>query len=249
MNVRNILDYEKQYLTSPFERYSEKYRREVVKNTIENHAKKGGVVVEIGCGVLPLFADYKDTYSFIVIEPGNYCFENAKKLAQGSKHVQCYQGFFEDVIDEIEEEKISLIVCSGLLHEIRNPSVLLQNIRRLCGQDTIVHINVPNALSFHRILAWKMELIEDVHQFSERNRDLQQHAVFDMKTLKQLVNEENFKIIEEGSYFLKPFTHKQMQQCIDLEIINDDILNGLNGLCESHFKEYGSEIYLNIQLK
>lgn len=249
--MRNIQDYEEQYLASPFERYSEKYRRKVVKNTIESYVKKGGTIVEIGCGVLPLFVDYKDVYSFIVIEPGNYCFENAKKLAQGLNRVQCYYGFLKDILNKIEKEKRknSLIVCSSLLHEIENPSDLLRDIRQLCCRDTVVHINVPNAYSFHRILAREMELIQDVHQFSDKNLSLQQHAVFDRKSLKRLVEKENFEVIEEGSYFLKPFTHAQMQQCMDLHIMNDDTLNGLNRLCESHFKEYGSEIYLNMRLK
>lgn len=50
-------------------------------------------------------------------------------------------------------------------------------------------------------------------------------------------------------YFLKPFTHRQMQQCMDEKILNVSILEGLDRLCEGYFKDYGSEIYLNVRVK
>ncbi len=45
------------------------------------------------------------------------------------------------------------IICSGLLHEVEEPDKMIRDIFRLCGRETIVHINVPNANSIHRLVA------------------------------------------------------------------------------------------------
>lgn len=126
--------------------------------------------------------------------------------------------------------------------------MLLHDIGLLCHPETVVHVNVPNAMSLHRLLAKEMQVIQDVHQMSKSNIKLQQHNVFDMDSLKQLVECENYQIMDAGSYFLKPFTHHQMQQCMDLNILNDDILDALDSICGSYMKELGSEIYVNMRL-
>lgn len=248
-NMRDIKDYEEHYMEHPFERYMEKYRRNLLRGMIADYAKAGCSIVEIGCGLLPLFADYQDEYLFTVIEPAERCYENARKMAENQNNVRCCQGFFEDIAEELKENQYDIIICSNLLHEVENPRRFLSAIRLLCHQDSIVHINVPNAFSVHRLLAKAMGLMEDVHQLSDTNLELQQHSVFDIETLKQLADAAGYQVIGEGSYFIKPFTHRQMQQCMDLQIINEDVLDGLDLLCKSCLKEYGAEIYLNMRLK
>lgn len=245
--MRDISNYEQQYMTHPFERNQEKYRRRLVKGVISKYAKPGDCILEIGCGLSPLFMDYHDEYKFVVVEPAAHCYENAHILAEKYKNVSCYHGFFEDAIPQIMERRFHIIICSSLLHEVENPRLLLQNIGCLCDQQTIVHINVPNAFSFHRLLAKEMGLITDVHQLSDSNITLQQHSVFDMESLKDLIISEGYSVLDSGSFLLKPFTHQQMQQCLDSNILNEDILNALDRMCASYMKEYGSEIYLNMR--
>lgn len=247
--MRNIDDYEQQYLKHPFERYQEKYRRKLIGKVIAKYAKKGCTIVEIGCGMMPLFVDYQDEFLFTIIEPANYCYENAKALSKTYRNVICYQGFFEDIAEQEDLGTYDLVICSGLLHEVEDPNQLLRAVKKLCHPGTVVHVNVPNAFSFHRLLAKEMGIIQNVHELSDVNKSLQQHNVFDMETLKQLVRSEGYRVTDEGSYLLKPFTHQQMQQCVDHQIINDEMLTALDRLCETCFKDYGSEIYLNLQLK
>ncbi|MCM1184228.1 MAG: class I SAM-dependent methyltransferase [Roseburia sp.] len=247
--MRNITDYEQQYMEHSFERYQEGYRKRLTKSVIRKYAKEGSSVVEIGCGPYPLFTDYEGEYLFTVIEPAKTWYENACTLAKEYGNVSCYQGFLGDFVRNIRGETFDIVICSSLLHEVENPRQLLRDIRLLCNHGTIVHVNVPNAFSLHRLMAKEMGLIRDVHQMSGYNLELQQHTVFDMDMLKELVGQEGYRVIDSGSCFLKPFTHKQMQQCMDAQILNEDILEALDGLCVSHFKEYGSEIYVNLQLK
>ena len=50
-----------------------------------------------------------------------------------------------------------------------------------------------------------------------------------------------------GSYFIKPFAHWQMYQMLKIGIINEAVLDGLYAISDK-FKEYGSEIYINVKL-
>lgn len=244
--MRNIADYEQQYMEHPFERTQEGYRRKQIKSMIDTYAKAGNAILEIGCGLSPLFADYQDEYLFTVVEPAKHCYQNACSLAESYQNVKCFQGFFEEVVYQLGEKPFDMIICSSLLHEVEQPQLLLRAIGCLCHSQTIVHINVPNAFSFHRLLAKEMGFIQDVHQLSDANKTLQQYHVFDMETLTQLAVSEGFAVVDAGTYFLKPFTHQQMQQCLDAGILNHDILNALDQMCTSYMKEYGSEIYLNM---
>lgn len=113
--------------------------------------------------------------------------------------------------------------------------------------ETIVHINVPNANSFHRVLAKGMGLMDDVHDFSDRNLQMQQHKVFDMESLKAEVENAGFTVCDCGSYFVKPFTHSQMYRMMEEGIIDEKTLDGLYAI-SGGFNEYGSEIYVNVKL-
>ena len=140
-----------------------------------------------------------------------------------------------------------MIICSGLLHEVERPDLLLECIKKECNHDTVVHINVPNANSMHRLLALECGYIQNTHDMSTRNKDLQQHNVFDMESLTTLVKAKGMKIEASGSYFIKPFTHAQMEKSLEAGILLEEILDGLYHM-EKYMPGLGSEIYVNCHL-
>ena len=56
-----------------------------------------------------------------------------------------------------------------------------------------------------------------------------------------------FEPIDQGSYFVKPFTHAQMSQLQGIGLMSERMLDGLWGL-EKHLPGLGSEIYVNLRL-
>lgn len=159
---------------------------------------------------------------------------------------RCYSG--------LEKYNYDFVIVSSLLHEVESAEMLLTSVFALCNNDTIVHINVPNAKSFHRLLALESGLIDDVYQLSERNVQLQQHRVYDMDMLIDFIREVsqkmgvNISIIEKGSFFVKPFTHSQMAMLLQHNIVNEQILGGLYNMIK-YMPELGSEIYVNLKIK
>ena len=122
----------------------------------------------------------------------------------------------------------------------------------MSNSDTTIILTVPNANSFHRVLAYESGLIKNVYELSQTNLRHQIHNVYDMEELMTLVNEVAFArnkqavFLERGSYFVKPLTHKQMTQCLSFGIFDEKILDGLNNMVK-YIPDFGSEIYLVFQ--
>ena len=140
-----------------------------------------------------------------------------------------------------------MIICSALLHEVDEPESMLEDIFRICDDRTIVHVNVPNAKSFHRLLAKNMRIILNEYEASERNIALQQNTIFDLERLSSMLINHKFEILDKGSYFIKPFTHKQMYDLIQKKIIDNRILDGLYNMV-SDLPMLGSEIFVNCRI-
>lgn len=245
---RDIADYEENYSNAVcgFEKYKVLYRRRKILEVINTFQPT--TILEIGCGPEPLF--YHDSNrKFTVVEPSDIFFENAQKLSELNKNVRCIKGFFEEVAYVLRKENISydMVVCSSLLHEVTNPDKLLEVIKWVCDKNTIIHISVPNMYSIHRLLGVEMNILSNVFDVSEGNKILQQNTNFDLQKLRMLVQRNEMIIEEEGSYFVKPFSHKQMEDMIEKQIIDEHVLDGLYKLTE-YMPQFGSEIYVNCKI-
>src|SRR5205823_7244222 len=64
-------------------------------------------------------------------------------------------------------------------------------------------------------LAKESGLIKDEYQRSATDIRMQRNHTFDLESLNCLVRDTGFSVMDSGSYFIKPFTHAQMQQLID----------------------------------
>ena len=208
--------------------------------------------LEIGCALWP-FANFVDDYDkYTLVEPADKYVQNAKEVLQG-KNCKIIQGFFEDHFETLKDENYDLILASGLLHEVENPKKFLETALNLCYKKTVLILTVPNAEGFHRLLAYESGLIPNVFELGETNINMQKHRVFDMKTLLDFIHDvadnlnKQIEILDKGSYFIKPFTHEQMQKCLDIGIFDEKILDGLNKMIK-YMPELGAEIYVVLKL-
>lgn len=245
--MRDIDAYERVYAAdeNDFEVYQAMYRKKRVLESLKKVPDQG-VIVEIGCGMDSIF-NYYDKYSqFICVEPAARFYEALVDQRKDDSRIILINDFFENVISQIDK-KVDCIICSALLHEIEKPYQFLKLIKEAADEDTLIHINVPNARSFHRLLAEKCGIIGNIHDMSSNNILLQQRAVFDLDKLQELISSVgDVEILEQGSYFPKPFTHKQMKACLDKGIIEKKILDGLYNMGE-YMPELGSEIFIDFR--
>ena len=122
-------------------------------------------------------------------------------------------------------EPPDFVICTGLLHELSDTHAFLASVVKLMGEKTILHVNVPNPRSLHRRRAKAMGLIGNLTEFSDHNRSLLQHRVYDLQTLICDLERSGLRASETGGDLIKPFTHKQMEEI--LLVSGGDILDSL----------------------
>lgn len=241
--MRDIDRYTQEYIKHDFEEKQVSFRRKKLLEVINTYPHKR--ILEIGCGQEPLFQYVSDFAEYTVVEPSDLFFEHAVSLSEKDPRITCIHDFFGKNLS-LPSGAYDFIICASLLHELDNPKEILEKVYETAHEQTVFHINVPNAKSLHRLLALESGLIESLYQVSERGKLYQQAGVFDLDSLKRLVEESGFKVMESGSYFVKPFTHKQMGMLLDGQIVDERVLNGFYGLTK-WLPDYGSEIYVNVK--
>jgi 2-polyprenyl-3-methyl-5-hydroxy-6-metoxy-1,4-benzoquinol methylase len=244
--VRDLDAYQREYGNLPFEESQVRYRKRKIIESIAKYRPRS--ILEVGCGFDPLFNHYRDYERFTIVEPGEEFARNARECAQLLQGVTIVHGSLECNVTILAATPYDFVVLSSLLHEIPETKNLLDATARLCGPETIVHVNVPNARSIHRLLAVEMGLIQDVHEKSETQQRMQQSQTFDTDSLTELVIQRGFEIVEKGTFFIKPFTHAQMASLQSSGMVTESMLEGLYKLSK-HLPDNGSEIFMDLKLR
>jgi 2-polyprenyl-3-methyl-5-hydroxy-6-metoxy-1,4-benzoquinol methylase len=233
-------NYARNYIDLPFEAVLRQYRKRNFFEQLERYAHSR--FLEIGCGADPFFKYMDDTELTVAVEPEELFFENIKLMADKRSDIVLYNDLIENLPEDLKMNSFNYIVIGGFLHEALNPHLVLQKVRNLCQSDTMVYSYVPNARSFHRLLAHKMGLIDDIYQKSGHDKLFDRQIVHDMETYNNLFTSNGFEVIDSGSYFVKPFTHKQMLALLKYKIIDDTCLDGLYKMTDL-LPDMGAELW------
>ena len=238
-----VARYLAQYDAADFEPLLVKIRSQQVLQSIRRHPHRR--ILEIGCGLDPMFLELDDYESYVVVEPSEQFMGRAKARAGSGNRITFHLAFFESVAATLQPD-FDLVILSSLLHEVPDPVSLLAAIGGICRLDTVVHINVSNARSFHRLLAYEMGLINDLFEASETHKKFQRHVMFDLTTLREAVEGAGFVVLDSGSYFVKPFTNAQMAQLVKSGMLRAEMLEGLNRMTK-YMPELGCEVFVDVK--
>lgn len=224
--------YRQEYLADyGFERTLVRYRAEVVLEQLARFSP--AAVLEVGCGAEPLYARYLEAggvpLRWVVAEPiAEFCANLEGRRLPGAVVVE---GFVESCVPALEralDGPADLVICSGVLAEVPDVGAFLDALKRLMAPGSVLHVNAANARSLHRRLAQAMGLIGDLRTLSERNTRLQQQRVYDLDSLGAALMAAGLEIRDTGGYFVKPFTHDQMEAVAAL--LPSEVLDGLQAL-------------------
>jgi SAM-dependent methyltransferase len=236
--------YAEQYEHAQFETVLVEVRRKAVLQSLAKYSHRR--ILEVGCGLEPLFPHLASFDRYWIVEPVAEFAENARVVAGADSRVQVVHGFLESAGNELADT-FDFIVVSSLLHEVKSPVALLASIGERCGPDTIVHINVPNVNSFHRLLAVESGLITDIFEKSATEERFQRQTRFDRAGLVTMVEQNGFRILDSATYFVKPFSHAQMEQMLRHSIIELPVIRGLEAMTK-YMPDLGCEMYVEARL-
>lgn len=234
--------YAAEYETRSFETTLVAIRRRHVLRWLSHYRARR--VLEVGCGLEPLFVHYGGFDAWRTVEPIAEFARRATERAAGDQRIEVREDRFEQQAEALGGEDFDFVVVSGLLHEVDNPAGLLEAVRSVCSETTIVHCNVPNMSSFHRLLALEMGLIEDVFEPSEMDRAFGRCGRFDSQRFGELLTRAGFRILDAGTYFVKPFSNDQMDVMLRSGAFHPSLIDGLDRITK-YMPDHGCELYAN----
>jgi len=233
-------NYEEEYIDLPFEGELRKYRKQNVLQLMKRYQHRR--ILEIGCGPEPLFRDVAEFDQMVIAEPGKLFYGIARSYSKDVPSVKIYNDRIENLADQLKPFNFDFIVIGGFLHEIDSPEAVLSAVYQIASPETCIYSFVPNANSFHRLLAVKMGLIENVYIKSGYDKLFQRKEVYNSDSYQALFTTNGYRVIESGSYFIKPFSHSQMNAMLDNGIIDNKCLDGLNHMIE-YMPDLGAELW------
>lgn len=191
-------------------------------------SKRPHSVLEVGCGPSLIVESMGSDFDFItewdVVEASNAYGEPAlerigRTTAFGARYTMTI-GYFEDVVGPLIDNRVNgydAVLLSGLLHETSRPDLMIAAAKSALKRYGWLYILVPNASSFHRLLAWKLGLVDHPAAISERNVLFGQNVVYTPETLREFIARQGeLGDFEVYGHTLKLFTNDQMAQIIEL---------------------------------
>jgi ubiquinone/menaquinone biosynthesis C-methylase UbiE len=224
-----------------------KERQKIVSKAKENYSHSK--ILEIGCGKNPFLTLFKDFNHYDIVEPVSSYLNKAKAISLNDKRFNFYNGKVEEdsILNQLAKNKYDFIIVSSLLHEVPDPVSLLSTIKTISNKNTIIHFNIPNVFSFHRLLATKAGIIDNIFTMSETEKRFQRKSRYDMTNFRIILNDNGYQIIEEGTYFLKPFTSTQLEEIYNKKIIGENVIRALSDMIE-YIPDMGAEMYANVKI-
>ena len=117
--MRDLNSYSNEYINQPFESYQVEYRKRLVLDIIKKNNHK--TILEVGCGVNPLFDFFTDFELLTILEPSKLFYDKAVDIISKqnlSEKVEIFNNFFEDAVETVNSRNYDLIIISALIHEI-----------------------------------------------------------------------------------------------------------------------------------
>lgn len=258
MSLEVILSYALKYKEDLEKRGFEKslinFRRRHLLDIFDSLKPKN--ILEVGCGTEPIFCWFNSFDKVQIIERSKEFCEIARlelgelqgRLPEYAKlDVSIENIAFEECSDFLPE--VDFVVLGSILHEVDNPEVFLSHLKSLLKGGEHIYVNVPNANSLHRLLAYQCGIIKSITEISFRGAFFETKRVFTIETLSKLMDKCGFDIVESGSVALKPFTHAQMDKIFDLDQKDNDSLLEALFYADRVTPGMGSEIWMLVSAR
>ena len=110
---RDLARYERSYQSASFEPTQAALRKRVVTTQLKLWQARR--VLEVGCGMAPIFTDYREFSKLTIVEPGRHFAEHARHLAGTDDRILVIQDFLENATGSapLRGQTFDAILVSG----------------------------------------------------------------------------------------------------------------------------------------
>ena len=136
------------------------------------------------------------------------------------------------------KEKYDTIIMDHILEHVDDPISLLKMSLNLLNDNGKILVGVPNANSIHRLVAVKMNILNNQCDLNERDILVGHRRVYTVDSIKNDILSSGLTILKSGGIFFKPLSNKQIQNTWSNEMIE-----GFYRLGED-FQDFSAELYV-----
>ena len=156
-----------------------------------------------------IYENLKDKIqSYVVIEGSQVIIDryksNKKKFPSNFKIVHSYFEHFES------EPCFDLIEMGFVLEHVDDPEAIIKRFVKFLKPGGVICAAVPNALSMHRVLGFRANLLEDPYKLNEWDIKLGHKRYFDRDTFRSIFEKFGLIVTKEEGLMLKPFATSQI---------------------------------------
>ena len=134
-----------------------------------------------------------------------------------------------------------------LLHEVDDPDEVIKLVRHFCDSNTVVLVSVPNARSFHRLLAYESGIITSIYEDSNKDKLFNRKTHYDKDKLGIHFIKNGFYVKKAETYFIKILSDKQLEKLVESKIISRKTLLGFDRM-SAYIPDLRAEIYLEAKI-
>lgn len=167
----------------------------------------GARVLEMGCssGVMTrlLAAHVRELW----VVDGSRAYLDSVAAALGRADVRFEHALFEEYAPPV---RFDAIVMARALEHLVDPRPTLRRVAGWLADGGELHVMVPNARSFHRLIGVAMGLLPAPDALNERDVAFGHHRVYDPTTLRGELEGAGLEVVEEGGSSLKFLANAQM---------------------------------------
>lgn len=205
---------------------------------IEHEAKRfvedydGGAVLELGCAGGGMTRPIAEVAERLVVVDGSevYLAPLREELAGRAQLVHARFEEFDT------RERFRHIVAARILEHLDDPVPFLRRLRGWLEPEGRIHVIVPNARSFHRLLGFEMGLIGDIHELGERDHRVGHVRVYDADLLEEHLVAGGLRVTHRETIMVKVLSNAQMESW------PPDVVRALFRMTK-YFPDNGNELY------
>lgn len=193
---------------------------------------RGGRVLELGCakgGMTRKMAGVVD--ELVVVDGSRTYLDPIAEELKGKGEFVC--SLFEAYQPA---KKFRHVLAARILEHLDEPVPFLRHVAGWLEPEGLLHVIVPNARSFHRLLGVEMGMIADIHELGPRDHKVGHVRVYDSDTLTADLEAAGLDVVTKESVLMKPLSNAQM------EAFSPEIVAALFKMTK-HFPDHGNELY------
>jgi 2-polyprenyl-3-methyl-5-hydroxy-6-metoxy-1,4-benzoquinol methylase len=231
-------DYSKEKSVN-YSSYIYPYRYRIIRERV-----KGPDVLELGIGSAVITNKLcEEGFNVISVDGSTKVIENAKNKVGNTENISFIHSYFENFsCDRLFND----ILMTNILEHVDDPVKVMTYAKKFLKPGGRIHVTVPNAESFHRLIGKHMGMLENETSLNGYDIVVGHQRVYTFFLLSSHIQSAGLKIIDRTGVMFKALSNSQINELID--VYGEKLTDSLFELGKKFYKN-AAEVYVCLEIK